>query len=452
MNADEDFLPLSRRALHGLPATTLDDAVKVCDPSLPLDPEADEALRVDLDAIRGGDRLATWVRDIRRKGSSASMDFLTGHVGAGKTTELLRMRRRLGQLPQDHRPTVLTLDATPLVDVSDVDLEDVLVALWRLVLDLDKLAASKVLTELWKSELRDAIVAQGTGASALLRGVVDRLPSVATDGLTRLLDVLKLQPPEQRKELRGLLGNLTDTLLRGLNKALEALRQEVAGPVVLLIDNLEKLNIQQRERVEHLYVERFRALSRLEAHLVITAPSFLVYSSSGASLFGQYGSEVLSLPMIRIHRPEGPADAIDPEGLALMTRILTQRVDFAKLFVDGHGAAEALALASGGCIRHALSMVVSAINQQDDPPITRISVERAVAIFQSGFLKALDDGWIPVLKEVHASKRFPTTCAASMRQEMLRHLFVLEYQLDLSDTWFDVHPLVVRSRRFREAK
>lgn len=449
-DADEP-LPLTCRALHSVPAKTLDDAVKLCDPSVPLDPEADADLHVNLDSLRGGDRTATLIRAIRRRGATASVQFLTGHIGAGKTTELLQMRYRLLQLPQDHRPTVLVLDATPLVEISDVDLEDILVALWKLMAERSTKAAAEVLASLWKAELRDAIVSQATGAGSLLKAIVEKLPTGATDGLAKLLDVLKLQPPEQRKALRLLLSNLTDTLLRGLNQALEVIRETAAGPVVLLLDNLEKLSTRQREAVEHLYLERLRALSRLDAHLVITAPSFLVYSTGGASLFGQYGSEVVVLPMVRVRYPTPEGLMPDTEGLKLLTQVLTRRVSFETLFEGGDSTAEVIALASGGCIRHALAVTASAINQHDDPPVLRSSVDRALGQLQAGLLRALDDEWLPTLRKVHETNRFPADCKADARREMLRHLFVLEYQRDTTETFFDVHPLVARSRRFREA-
>src|SRR5690242_15774053 len=90
-------VPLSQRILGQPPARTLDDAVRLSDPFTPLDPDVDVALRADLNAIRGGDRLAKIVRNIRRSGGMPTLHFLTGHLGSGKTTELLRMRKRLLQ-------------------------------------------------------------------------------------------------------------------------------------------------------------------------------------------------------------------------------------------------------------------------------------------------------------------------------------------------------------------
>src|SRR5690349_12961237 len=47
-------LAVSKRAFS-LPARTLADAVRLCDPFSPLDPREDESLHEDLSRIRGGD-------------------------------------------------------------------------------------------------------------------------------------------------------------------------------------------------------------------------------------------------------------------------------------------------------------------------------------------------------------------------------------------------------------
>jgi hypothetical protein len=61
------LLSVSKRAFH-VPAETLEEAVRLCDPFTPLDPREDGVLHEDLNAIRGGDRLGKIVRNIRRAG------------------------------------------------------------------------------------------------------------------------------------------------------------------------------------------------------------------------------------------------------------------------------------------------------------------------------------------------------------------------------------------------
>lgn len=447
--ATSEPLPLTRRVMGPIPTRDLADAVKLCNPVEPLDPTEDLSLRVDLDPVRGGNRLDPIVRIIRRLGAAASsLQFVSGHIGAGKTTELRRLHARLRSEPPNARPTVLMLDATPLVETSDIDLEDLLVALWRKMLDEDLGAALPVLTTLWKEDARKFLVSQATGAPEFLRVMLNKLPEVPKDGLGKLADALKFQPNEQRRALRQLIGSISDVLIRGLNRALEVVRANAAGPVVLIIDNLEKVSAARRDVVEHLYLERLRALLDLQAHLIITAPLFLVYSSAGATLTANYGREPTVLPMVRVARRRSEGGGEDPRGVDAMAEVLARRVDFNALFTEGGEAARRIAAASGGSIRHALTMLEAAINEQDDPPITAASVDRGIRLLQEDRERAVPEEWLKTLAEVHRTNRFPADCKVETQREMLRGLVVLEYQNGDPSPYFDVHPLILRSRRF----
>lgn len=436
------------------PARNLSDAVKLCDPLLPLRPE-DDPLHINLDPARGGDQLAPLMRNIRRAGDEATLQFLSGHVGAGKTTELLRMAERLKlvqrplplaqadteePIPEEPALTVLLLDGTPIIDIADVDLEDVLVLLWKVVLEQQPTAALRVLPTLWKDSLVKTF-----------GSIIVGLPEDLATGLNKVLDVLKIQPPELRRKLRVELSNIADTLVEGLNLALEAVRQDASGAVVLLIDNLEKLSERRRETVEHLYLERLGVLKRLNAHVIVTAPSYLAYGSTGGSLMALYGSQVVLLPMIKVRERKDRGGGADATGIGLMKDLLRARVDFAQLFVDGDAAMERIATVSGGCIRHALRIVRAAVNEQDDAPITKASVERAIGSLQGDFDRALPERWVEWLRKVDETNRFPGDCDETAKREMLRHLFVLEYRNGEPESFYVVHPLVAQCRKFKTA-
>jgi AAA ATPase domain len=433
-------IPLSQRILGAPPARTLEDAVRLCDPFTPLDPTADRALRADLDPIRGGDRLAKIVRNIRRAGGTPTLHFLTGHVGSGKTTELLRVKQRLVH-PEGKAPanTVFFLDADALLDRHDIDLEDIVVALWSVLFRESPAAAAKVLSPVWKKQVEGA-----------LKGFVVNLPDKVPEAVGAVLGQLKLPGLEQRQKLRVAVGSLLGALIEGLNAALQEVRRGPEESVVILLDNLEKLSQGQRAGVERLYLERMGALKDLDAHLVITVPLYLCYAAAGASLIGLYGGEIVVLPMVKVRHRQKEGGHDDKEGLAAMVDVLTRRVDFGALFEGGTAAAEEIARFSGGCIRHALRMVQAAANEHDNPPITADSIKRAAASIQGDFERALPERWVPILRAVARDNRFPDTCEEEPKRELLRHLFVLEYQNGDPDPWYGVHPLVERCRKYRE--
>jgi hypothetical protein len=298
-------LSVSKRALS-VPAIDLADAVRLCDPFTPLDPREDAVLHEDLSAIRGGDRLGKIVCNIRRAGGTPTLHFVSGHLGSGKTTELLRMKQRLETAEGDAPlTTTLFLDADTMLDRNDVDLEDILVALWGLVYQQSPAVAVKVLTPVWKSQI----------SAGLQKLAVS--PDVP-EALKKLLGDIRFPSLEQKQRIRVALGSVVPALIEGLNKALGEIGRQLpnddAGPVVVLIDNLEKLSQGQRATVERLYLERMGALKSLEAHLVITVPLYLCYAASGASLIGLYGGEIVVVPMMRCGSASPRAAGTTPQG------------------------------------------------------------------------------------------------------------------------------------------
>lgn len=433
-------VPLSRRIMGAPPAKTLDDAVRLCDPNTPLDPIADTTLRSDLDAIRGGDGLSTIALNIRRSGGTPTLHFLTGHAGSGKTTELLRMKQSLcyaeGSAPEN---TVVYFDANILLDRFDVDLEDIVVALWSVVFQQAPNAALEVLASLWQRQIRNTVAS-----------FVVNMPDKVPDAVGAVLGQLKLPGWEQRQKLRVAVGNVLNALIDGLNLAFAKIKEDAAGSVVVLIDNLEKVEQGQRASVERLYLDRMGALKELDAHLVIAVPLFLCYSASGASLVRRYGGEIVVLPMVKVRKPQEQGGGDDLEGLAAMGDVLRRRLDFGVLFEDGVAAALDIARYSGGCIRDALRMVQGAANRHRVPPVTAASIARVAATIEADYERALPEAWVPVLRAVAEHNRFPDACPEDTKRELLRHLFVLEYQNGGPRPWYGVHPLVERCCKYRE--
>ncbi|WP_437756196.1 hypothetical protein [Sorangium sp. So ce1389] len=437
-------LAVSKRAFS-VPASSLDDAVRLCDPFSPLDPRDDAILHEDLSQIRGGDRLAKIARNIRRAGGTPTLHLLSGHIGGGKTTELLLMKKRLESAEGGAAPiTTLFLDADAVLDRTDVDLEDILVALWGLVYEKAPAAAARTLGAVWKSQISD-----------VLGKLIANLPDKVPDAVNKLLGDVRLSGVEQKKLVRTALGSVTTPLIQGLNDAFAAIRNippnDPTGPLVVLIDNLEKLSEGQRANVERLYLDRMVALKRLEAHLVITVPLYLCYAAAGASLIGLYGGNVVVLPMIEVRRRAAEGDGDNPAGLAALAHLLEKRVRFDVLFEEGRAAAERIARYSGGCIRHALRLVLDAVNEHDVPRVTVASIERAAGGIQADFERALPEAYVSILKQVARDNRFPDSCDDQVKRELLRHLYVLEYQNGDPDPWWAVHPLVERCRKYRES-
>ncbi len=434
---------LTQKALA--PATTLGDVAILCNPQTPLDPEGDSTLIEDLRPIRGGDRLAPIVRNIRRSKDTPTIHLLTGHFGAGKTTELLSVRQRLAVKDADGAPLeVLYVDADTLLDKTNVDLEDILVAIWKEVYERSHPAARKVLNAVWTGQIKGA-----------LTGAVTNLVPQLTESLGGLSTMLKLSNPEQRKQLRLAVSPLLNQLINGLNDAFWAIEQEPGSDgrnTAILIDNLEKLSPTDAASVERLYLERLLSLKQLRAHLVITVPVFIAYARAGGSLPGLYGTDVVALPMIKVEeRQEDGGGPYEP-GIEAMVELLSKRVNFDPLFSEGKVAARRIARVSGGCIRDALRIVAGAANQVERPPVPTEAVDRAIAVARSAYELSLPEAWISLLKEIQAGNQFPVAVGDDVKREMLRYLYVLQYQNGDPRPWHAVHPLVRECGKYAEWK
>ena len=119
------------------------------------------------------------------------------------------------------------------------------------------------------------------------------------------------------------------------------------------------------------------------------------------------------------------------------------------LFEGARLAAERLAIASGGVLRDAIALTQSAINEQEDPPITLQSVDRAIGWLKGEIDRTLPERLLPVLRHVGESNRFPDECDDETRFLLLRERFVLEYQDDEPEPFYVLHPLVETNRRLR---
>jgi hypothetical protein len=431
------LLPLSQRIHGDPPARNLRDATKLCDPFTPLEPVEDRALREDLTPATGGDRLARVRLTIRRSGDVPTLHFLTGHIGSGKTTELLRLRNDLERTSGDE-PMVETflLDADLLLDRRDVDLEDLLVALWMVLQQSKPSVATAVLAPIWKEQIAGTV-----------KHTLTNLPEQFPAALTAVLGALKLPALDERRKLRVTLGGLANPLITGLNDAFEKVRQDSSSQVAVVIDNLEKLALGDRGAVEHLYLQRMGALRELNCHLIITVPLYLVFSEAGASLNGLYGGATVLLPMVKVAMRGDPQT--DAPGVELMANLLSRRVDFELLFESGRDAAKSIARLSGGSTRHALQLVLGALSLHERPKVSDQSVEIAALEMQAMFDRALEGKWIPLLRQIDELGEFPPECDPEVRRSLLRHAFVFEYQNGDPQPWYAVHPLVRRLPRYQ---
>ncbi len=437
---------------------------RACNPSKTLDLTSpqDGKYYIDFSEVRGSDLVRELKRTITLSGQEPTCQLFTGHIGCGKSTELSRLRQEL----ESGGYHVVYFESTDDLDMGDVDISDILLAI-----------AKQVSKSLEDAKLR----LRPNRFQTLLRGAVDLLNSEVT-GLKMTLpgteNEVGLSSEEGSYSLSFGIGELTTkakdskdvrSLLRQhleprINAILEILNHELIEPanrqlrdrgqagLVVIVDNLDRVDnkprSQGRRQPEYLFVDRGNQLKKLQCHVVYTVPLVLSFSNEQETLTNRFGSSPQVLPMVRTcDRNGNPCDA----GLeALRQMILARafpdlapeqrRAEAHQLF-DPPETLDRLCLASGGHVRNLLVLVNYCLKKAD-PPFTSSLLDRVIRLRLGDLTKAIDAEEWQLLREVYRTK---AVRGESEYQSLLRSLFVFEYRED-GQTWFDLNPVLLEAK------
>ncbi|MGI8814731.1 MAG: hypothetical protein ACR2G2_05435 [Pseudonocardia sp.] len=369
--------------------------------------------------------------------------LFTGHRGAGKTTELNRVRQRLEAGVGGRRIFVSMLFAEQWVHLDDIQPEDLVYQIVRqLVTDLS--AAGFSFAEM---KFRNAL----GGVRDFFKGRVTL--DKADVGLDPLKLSLKFERfPTARTEFRTLLRGLLPTIYDLTNnEVLYKAREWLAEPehggygdIAIIVDQLDRIPRKQLNGYtnhENLFLDHVGALRGLNCDVLYTIPIELAYSHAHARLQDAYGSEILGLPSVPVTTRGGDAF---PDGVAMLCEIVRRRavkagVGLDQVFAEPELLDEVLRR-SGGHIRGLFVLLQSILHRTDELPITP-------AITRRGLRKAAADLAVPLrplswelLTRVHES-RDKVGEDQNVWNELLRDRFVLAYE-DEDGHWYDWNPLL----------
>ena len=101
---------------------------QACNPSRPLmmGNAADRRYYIDFASVRGGKIIEALQRTISRiSPDTPTCQLFTGHLGCGKSTELLRLQAEL----EEQKFHVVYFESTHVLEMADVDVTDILMAI-----------------------------------------------------------------------------------------------------------------------------------------------------------------------------------------------------------------------------------------------------------------------------------------------------------------------------------
>jgi hypothetical protein len=429
-----------------------------CDPSRTLiikNPE-DRQYYIDFASVRGGKVIEALERTILLKAqmNQPSCQLFTGHIGCGKSTELRRLQADL----ESQGFHVVYFESTEDLDMADVDVTDILLAIIRQVSESLEKVEIRLKPNYFKGLFDELADFLQTPIELSYENEFS-LPL----GLGKITAQTK-ESPKLRSRLRQYLEPRTRCILEALNQevlglATEKLKQQGKQGLVVIVDNLDRVDnrpvVGDRTQPEYLFVDRGEQLRQLNCHVVYTIPLVLIFSNEYQALTNRFGGGVSpkTLPMVPVQRRDGSEYL---EGLELLRQMVlvrafpivepTQRTQLICQIFESSATLDRLCRISGGHIRNLLGILYRCL-QEDDPPISGDCLERAIREYRDSLTLAInDEEWVLLNRVIQQQ----SVNGEAGHQTLLRSLFVFEYSDAQQGRWFNINPALKETEKFRK--
>ncbi|MEH1840022.1 MAG: P-loop NTPase fold protein [Nostoc sp.] len=422
---------------------------QACNPSktLVVSKPEDRQYYIDFSKVRGAKIIEELGRTITRLSpEEPTCQLFTGHIGCGKSTELLRLKAELEQ--QGFH--AVYFESSQSLDMADIDVTDILLAVAREV--SQSLEAIKI--NLKPGYFQTLFTELGE----FLQTPIE-LGGELSVGIAKITAKTK-DSPKLRGQLRQYLEPRTNGILESINKELlkparEKLKQQGKQGLVVIIDNLDRVDNSLKPsghyQPEYLFVERGEQLNQLNCHVVYTIPLVLIFSNALGRLTNRFGADPKVLPMVPVQLQDGSQFS---QGITLLRQMVMARAFpgvsweqsqhlISEVF-DSPDSLERLCLVSGGHLRNLLMLLFRCL-QQEDPPLSQECVNRVIKQRRNELTLAITPDEWELLRKVAQEKNL----RGHERYELLlRSMFVFEYRNE-DGSWFDVNPILAEAQEFR---
>lgn len=424
-----------------------------CDPSRTLviaNPD-DSPYYIDFASVRGGKTIETIKRTITRLSpDKPTCQLFSGHIGCGKSTELLRLKAEL----EREGFFVVYFESSEDLDMADVDVSDILLAITRQVSEHLEAIAIKLKPEYFQTLFDE--LSQELQIPEAVPADSDLSVGIAT------ITTQTRESQRLRSQLRQYLEPRTSGILHCINEnflqpATEQLKKQGKNGLVAIVDNLDRVDNRPmqsgRTQPEYLFVDRGEQLRKLNCHLVYTIPLVLIFSNECPALTTRLGGGVNPnvLPMVPVCSRDRDKDCL--QGMALLKQLVLARAFpdvepeqrlglVTQLFEDG-ATLDRLCRIGGGHVRNLLGLLYRCL-QEEDPPLTRSTLERVIQEERDRLLLAIDCQWDLLFQVVEQQK----VTGETEYQALLRSMLVFEYR-DSQGRWFGMNPVLAETEKFK---
>ncbi len=426
---------------------------RACNPSKPLSmgEVEDRQYYIDFSSVRGSKIIESLKRTIALiSPNEPTCQLFTGHIGCGKSTELLRLKSELEQ--QGFH--VVYFESSQDLDMADVDITDILLSVAGQV--SESLEAIKIkLKPGYFTNLFTEIV------DFLQTPIEIEAEAELSVGIGKITAKTK-ESPKLRRRLREYLEPRTAGILESINKELlerattELKRRGKAG-LVVIVDNLDRVDIRPlpsgRTQPEYLFIDRGEQLRKLNCHVVYTIPLALIFSNDCETLKNRLGGGLTPkvLPMVPVRHRDGEEFA---PGMALLQQMVLVRafpnetvekqLELITEVFDTPETLNRLCRVSGGHVRNLLGLLFDCL-RQENPPILRECLESVIRERRDYLLSSIDDEEWELLFQVVQQQAVK---GDTEYQTLLRSMFVFEYR-DRDGCWYGINPALEEAKKFQ---
>jgi hypothetical protein len=437
-------------------------------PARTLDPgkPEDSQLYIDFSTVRG-EQIITEIKDLISfyEPENPTCTLFTGHIGCGKSTELLKLRQEL-EAEGFH---VVYFESSEDLEMADVDIGDVLLAIARRIsqsLEGLKLGEAKGLRGLLQGAAKVLMTEIELEGSAEIMGVG---VSGNTDGeLSLSAGIGKITARAKgdatlRDRLNQFLGPQKNQLLEAINEellkpAIAQLQAQGQQGLVVIVDNLDRIDNRPkgfgRSQQEYLFIDQHECLRKLHCHKVYTMPLALRFSSEYGLLTARYMDDPKVLPMVPVRFRDG---SVCEEGMARLRQLVLARAmapqpeaerlaHIPELF-DHEASLDRLCTVSGGHVRDLLRLLNGWVRKGRNFPLGRDKLEEVICARRNEMTLQLSDGEWELLRQVRQRKRVG---GDQDYQTLIHSRLVFEYR-DQGESWFDVNPILLEAPELQGA-
>ena len=379
---------------------------------------------VNLAEGRGEDVIKRIRRMIVLSPHRPTYQLLSGHIGNGKTTELLRLKVELEQ----QGFMVVYIAVAEYLQMEDISLSEI----WLVILNMILQQLEKQIDSLALRALPNTI--------SELEKCFKLSPPIGVSSyrprLQNILQNLQDNPRQRSKLLNYFESRLKSSLFAAVEEVIalevDRLKRLSKKGLVILIDNLDQLSVTQADAI---FGEGGKYLRQFPCHTVYTFPT--IASDDVKTQLQNYSNTLYRLPNLVLRDRQGLVNEVSLNLLyqVVLARLLphlesNQRLSQVTEAFDSSGILNQLCLASYGHPTYLISLLYGCLQKQA-LPITSDTLNQVLATDRETRISTIRDcDWQFLQLALIGQNLSPDTSA-----NLMRRLLLFEYH-DAEGSWF----------------